>query len=223
MAKRLREILPESLFEPKAKDQKVSWRAHKELSDRNSVDDYRRSDRPGSADRAGNPRSGVYTGSTKIYNRAANRMGYNADDDSDSQAFDFGRAAGVNAQAKPGLTQTSVPVVVTTEGEIVFFPEYNEEQLTEAVSEKGAIFPHLDLSPDSHKTRMVHSVTSYDRSRQNKKDYNHYALGHYLAASDRAHQDMLNGVSPTDAINRQFNGALARRLHKHLGTSQADK
>lgn len=93
---------------------------------------------------------------------------------------------------------------------------------------KGKIFKHMDDSHDSHRLRMAHSVTAYDRGQEaraakNPKAYhNTYALGHYLGAVDRAHSEMKKGTSPAEAINKHFNGALAKRLHKHLGTGGVD-
>jgi hypothetical protein len=93
---------------------------------------------------------------------------------------------------------------------------------------KGKIFKHLDDSHESHRLRMAHSVTAYDRGQEaraakNPKAYhNTYALGHYLKAVDGAHGEMKKGTAPAEAINKHFNGALAKRLHKHLGTGGTD-
>src|SRR5713226_1723145 len=93
-------------------------------------------------------------------------------------------------------------------------------KLTEA-----KLFPHLDNTPDSHKLRMVHSVTQYDRQNEARAErkgqkHNIYALGHYLAAADRVHDDLKAGVHPIQAVDNHFNDNLAMRLHKHLGTGK---
>ena len=93
-------------------------------------------------------------------------------------------------------------------------------KLTEA-----KLFPHLDDTPDSHKLRLVHSVTQYDRQNEARAErkgqkHNIYALGHYLAAVDRVHDDLKAGVHPAEAVDNHFNDNLAMRLHKHLGTGK---
>ena len=70
---------------------------------------------------------------------------------------------------------------------------------------------------------MAHSVTGYDRQQEAKavgqgSYYNQYALPQYLGAVERASKDIAGGASHADAINNNFNGALANRLHRDLGT-----
>jgi len=89
-----------------------------------------------------------------------------------------------------------------------------DEELTEA-----KMFPSLDDSADSHHHRMIHSVTQYDRTQEKKSYYNPYALPQYLGAVQRTTEHIKNGMDPSEAINRNFNGSLAARLHKHLGLS----
>jgi hypothetical protein len=95
--------------------------------------------------------------------------------------------------------------------------------------ELGKLFPELKDNPTSHRERMVHSVTRYDRKQQEKAStdpkhyHNPHALGQYLGAVDRAHEDMTKGFSPADSINHHFNGTLANHLHKHCGTGGVDK
>lgn len=112
-------------------------------------------------------------------------------------------------------------------------PEVIKEEIEEVEIEeandygKGKMMKHMDDSHGSHRIRMVHSVTAYDRQnldRHQKKGsyYNHYALGHYLKAVDGAHDEMKKGTHPSEAINKHFNGPLAKRLHKHLGTGGTD-
>lgn len=76
---------------------------------------------------------------------------------------------------------------------------------------------------------MRPAVTRYDRKQEEMAKspnrgcyYNAYALPQYLGAVDRAHTDMLHGKAPADAINNNFNGALARHLHRSLGTGGTD-
>ena len=95
------------------------------------------------------------------------------------------------------------------------------------VSEVKKVFPSLDDSPDSHRQRLVHLVTDYDRRQEQRaaktKGYhNQYALGHYLRGVDSAHEHMKVGHSVADAINKSFNGALARHLHKGMQTGDTD-
>jgi hypothetical protein len=96
------------------------------------------------------------------------------------------------------------------------FRHYNEETLP------------IYEGHDDVRIEMGHAVTRYDRKQEEKsiknpKHYhNHYALGHYLGAADRAHEDLKKGHSLADAINNNFNGALARHLHKHFKTGDTD-
>lgn len=89
---------------------------------------------------------------------------------------------------------------------------------------EAKLFPHLDDSADSHKMRMVHALTTYDRKqadahKKNPRRYhNPYAIGHYLHAADAAHEEMKKGTSPAEAVNNNFVGHLADHLHKQLGT-----
>jgi len=76
---------------------------------------------------------------------------------------------------------------------------------------------------------MSHAVTGYDRKQQEMAAspnrggyYNSNALGLYLDAVGRAVKDINGGASHADAINNNFNGALARHLHRSLGTGSTD-
>ena len=76
--------------------------------------------------------------------------------------------------------------------------------------------------------KMLHVVTQYDRRQEAKAQknpkayYNQYALPQYLGAVSRVHDDMKAGKSAADAINNHMNGALARSVHKALGTGATD-
>lgn len=75
---------------------------------------------------------------------------------------------------------------------------------------------------------MAHTVTGYDRQQQGRADikgdyHNPNALGLYLGAVERAAADIKSGASHADAINNNFNGPLANRLHKSLKTGGKDK
>ena len=92
-------------------------------------------------------------------------------------------------------------------------------------------------SGDVH-SAMAHAVTGYDRKQQERAAsisrvvpwgqglrggyYNSNALGLYLDAVGRAVKDINGGASHADAINNNFNGALARHLHRSLGTGSTD-
>lgn len=74
---------------------------------------------------------------------------------------------------------------------------------------------------------MAHVVTGYDRQQQGRADikgtyHNPNALGLYLGAVERAATAIKSGVPHADAINQHFNGALANKLHKALGTGGKD-
>jgi hypothetical protein len=81
-------------------------------------------------------------------------------------------------------------------------------------------------SGDVHRA-LSHAVTGYDRKEQARAEvkgsyYNPNALGIYLWGAQRAAESIKKGVSHADAINNEFNGGLARSLHKALGTGGTD-
>jgi hypothetical protein len=76
------------------------------FSGHGNVNDGERSDRPGSKDRAGNGAE-IYSGSTKPYPRAKNRMGY--DGDSDQSAYDLGAESKQNKSRPAGMRKTIIP------------------------------------------------------------------------------------------------------------------
>lgn len=74
---------------------------------------------------------------------------------------------------------------------------------------------------------MAHVVTAYDREQMGRSSgkgryYNPNALGLYLGAVERAAGEIKGGASHGDAINNNFNGPLANRLHKALKTGGRD-
>lgn len=75
---------------------------------------------------------------------------------------------------------------------------------------------------------IIHTLTQFDReqlarAQKNRRAfYNHYALAQYMIAADRLESDLSTGMSVAGAINANFNGALARRLHKALKTGDTD-
>jgi len=66
------------------------------------------------------------------------------------------------------------------------------------------------------KSDLNHIVTRYDRKQENKKCYNHYALGIYMIAVDNAINDIDNGAKTIDAINNRFNDRLLAFILKNL-------
>jgi hypothetical protein len=74
---------------------------------------------------------------------------------------------------------------------------------------------------------LAHAVTGYDRKEQARAEvkgsyYNPNVLGIYLGGAQRAAESIKKGASHADAINNEFNGGLARSLHKALGTGGTD-
>jgi hypothetical protein len=74
---------------------------------------------------------------------------------------------------------------------------------------------------------LTHAVTGYDRKEQARAEvkgsyYNPNALGIYLGGVQRASESIKAGKSHADAINNEFNGGLARSLHKSLRTGGTD-
>jgi len=74
---------------------------------------------------------------------------------------------------------------------------------------------------------MAHAVTGYDRKEQARAEvkgtyYNPNALGIMLGRVPDVVKDIKSGMSHGDAINKNFNGGLARSLHKALGTGGTD-
>lgn len=75
------------------------------------------------------------------------------------------------------------------------------------------------LATGNVENAVAHSLTRYDREQQARgKDYNTYALGHYLAAAGRIGESVKGGSTIADAINEHTNGSLANRLHTDLQT-----
>ena len=74
---------------------------------------------------------------------------------------------------------------------------------------------------------LAHAVTGYDRQEQARAEvkgtyYNPNALGIMLGGVQRAAESIKAGASHADAINNEFNGGLARSLHKALRTGGTD-
>jgi hypothetical protein len=61
---------------------------------------------------------------------------------------------------------------------------------------------------------LVHAVTAYDRKQSTKRDYNHYALGQYLARVEDVLADIDAGANVFDAINAGFSGRLLAHVTK---------
>lgn len=79
---------------------------------------------------------------------------------------------------------------------------------------------------DAH-AALAHAVTRYDREQEARASgkgryYNPNALGLYLGRVEDVAKAMKSGVPHADAINANFNGALANRLHKVFGTGGKD-
>lgn len=74
---------------------------------------------------------------------------------------------------------------------------------------------------------LSHAVTRYDREQEARagakgSHYNRYALGLYLGRVEDVAKAIKGGTPHADAINANFNGSLANRLHKALGTGGKD-
>lgn len=66
---------------------------------------------------------------------------------------------------------------------------------------------------------VAHSLTRYDREQQARgKNYNVYALGHYMGAASKIAESVKSGSVIQDAINEHTSGSLANRLHTDLQT-----
>lgn len=98
------------------------------------------------------------------------------------------------------------------------------QELQEDYKSGKKVFAHLDDTPDNHRHRIIHSLSAYDATQQqraaaNPRAYhNPHALNLYMKSADEAYQSMKAGMAPADAINNHFVGYVADRLHKHLGT-----
>jgi hypothetical protein len=65
--------------------------------------------------------------------------------------------------------------------------------------------------------KLLCIVTEYDKRRQNRKDYNRYALGHYMAAVATVMEALESGEPIEKALTRGFCGSLLRHIAKKLG------
>lgn len=61
---------------------------------------------------------------------------------------------------------------------------------------------------DTIQTRLVHSLTRYDRQQETRRGYNPYALGHYLARVDLVLSELANGADLRSTLVRNFNDRL---------------
>lgn len=80
---------------------------------------------------------------------------------------------------------------------------------------------------DTHRA-LAHSLTRYDREQEHKASqgrgsHNPYALGLYLGRAQDVADAVKGGTKLGDAINQHFNGPLANRLHRDLGTGMKSK
>lgn len=83
------------------------------------------------------------------------------------------------------------------------------------------------LASGNFGSALSHSITGFDRKQQARADatggyHNQNFLGIALGRVDDTAKAVKNGTSTADAINQNFNGALARHLHKQLGTGGTD-
>lgn len=74
---------------------------------------------------------------------------------------------------------------------------------------------------------LSHAVTRYDREQSARASakgtyYNPNAIGLYLGRAADTAKAIKGGALHADAINANFNGSLANRLHKALGTGGKD-
>jgi len=79
---------------------------------------------------------------------------------------------------------------------------------------------------DTH-AALAHAVTGFDRQQSARAEakgtyYNPNALGLYLGRVGDVVKDIKGGASHADAINNNFNGALANHLHRTLQTGGTD-
>ena len=92
------------------------------------------------------------------------------------------------------------------------------------VTPKESTVFEADLSGLPIHQQLAHAVTRYDRRQEDaakknpKRYHNPHALGLYLGAAERAHEDIKKGMSVVDAVNTHFNGSLANHVHKALKT-----
>ena len=72
------------------------------------------------------------------------------------------------------------------------------------------------------KQTLIHAVTAYDRKQANKRGYNVYALGQYLARVDEVLADIDAGANTFDAINAGFCGPLLAHVIKTVEKAHPD-
>jgi len=72
------------------------------------------------------------------------------------------------------------------------------------------------------KQTLIHAVTAYDRKQANKRGYNVYALGQYLARVDDVLADIEAGANTFDAINAGFCGPLLAHVTKTVAKAHPD-
>jgi len=63
---------------------------------------------------------------------------------------------------------------------------------------------------------LIGAVTRYDRSQQNRKDYNIWALARYIDAAGTVANSVESGDSLANALKGRLNGRLLASVQKQL-------
>ena len=76
---------------------------------------------------------------------------------------------------------------------------------------RDAIDPRVRLA-------IILALTQYDIRQSKRRDYNRYALGHYLGAMEDVDDQVARGIDLMDALERAFTG----RLHDCVAKAALD-
>lgn len=67
------------------------------------------------------------------------------------------------------------------------------------------------------RSALVHAATAYDRRREGKSGYNHYALAQYLKRIDEVCDDICKGATPRAALIAAFSDRMLDAMLKAIG------
>ena len=80
--------------------------------------------------------------------------------------------------------------------------------LTPAIKALTPTEPSENTQIETIRIKLNHAVTEYDRKQQQRRDYNMFAIAHYLSTVQAAIEAMYKGDHPRKAILAYFNDRL---------------
>ena len=75
----------------------------------------------------------------------------------------------------------------------------------------------------TERDKVSHALIQYDEREAKKSYHNPYAIGHYLAALEKAESAVSSGATWRDALMSNFNGKLLSAVLRSIGEKPASK